>query len=105
MKAPVSIHEKMVKESRKRLKKTISKEWQKKKPIPGKKTKKARSKRVMAILDNKIETLITVREEHWPPYGDFDPDQGYDFVVVQWPGHPEYPHIHIPAQTCIFLKD
>ena len=88
--------------------KRMSKEWkQELKPKLKKKTKKARCKHVMAVLNNKLETLDTVREEHWPPIGDFDPDEGYTFVVVQWPGQPKdkYPYIHIPAQTCIFLKD
>lgn len=67
--------------------------------------RKARCKRVMAVLDNRIERLETVREETFPPQGDFDDSDGHHFMVVKWPNQPTYPYIHIPLQSVIFLYD
>jgi hypothetical protein len=66
---------------------------------------KARCKRVMAIIDNRIERFDTVREETYPPIHDFDSSDGTHFMVVKWPKQPTYPHIHIPLQCVIFLYD
>jgi len=65
---------------------------------------RARCKHVLAILDNKIQTLNTVREEVFRPSGDFD-DHDHHYMVVEWPGNPDFPHVHIPIQCCIFLKN
>jgi hypothetical protein len=94
-KAPISIHEKMVREKHSRMKRRTEKSL-----CP------ARCKKVLAILNNKLETCETIREETWLPFvQDETAADGYRFVVVGWPGHPDWPPIHVPMSTVVFLKD
>lgn len=45
----------------------------------------ARCKQVLVILNNRIETVESVREEVYPPVGDFA-EGPLEFAVVRWHG-------------------
>lgn len=68
------------------------------------KTKKARCKNVVAILNNKIAVYPLVREEIWPPYGDFADGPSY-FAVLRVEGAGSNNEVIVSLDTVMFLKD
>ena len=68
------------------------------------KTKKPRCKNVIAILNNKVGTYPFVREEIWPPFGDFAMGPGY-FAVLKVEGAGSNNEVIVSLDTVIFLKD
>lgn len=68
-----------------------------------KKIRKARCKQVLAVLCNKLETLDTIREEVYPPIGDFDLGP-QEVMVVRKEGAGSNNEVMIALSTVIFLK-
>lgn len=69
-----------------------------------KKVKKARCKKVVAILLNQIGIYPLVREELWPPYGDFA-DGWAHFAVLKVEGAGSNNEVMVSIDTVMFLKD
>lgn len=67
------------------------------------KKRKARCKQVMAVLNNKIETLPLLREEIYPPMGDFA-DGPTEVAICHLKGAGSFDEVIIPLQSVIFLK-
>lgn len=64
------------------------------------KVRRARSKQVLAILLNRLETLELIREEIHPAIGDFAEDP-LELAVVQWNGL----EVYVPLDCVVFLGD
>ena len=65
------------------------------------KVRRARSKQVLAILLNRLETLELLREEiHHPAIGDFAEDP-LELAVVRWNGL----EVYVPLDCVVFLGD
>ena len=62
--------------------------------------KKARCKRVIAVLNNKLETLDLIREQTYPSHGDFA-EGPITMAIVK----KDSIEILIPIDCVIFLKD
>lgn len=67
------------------------------------KTRKPRCKKVLAVLCNQLETLETIREEVYPPMGDFD-NGPQEIMVVRKEGAGSNNEVMIALSTVIFLK-
>ena len=67
------------------------------------KTRKPRCKQVLAVLNNKLETLETIREETYPPKGDFA-DGPIELMVVKKEGAGSNNEVLFAMSTVIFLK-
>ena len=65
------------------------------------KTRKARCKNVMVILNNTIHTLPLLKEITYPPIGDFA-DGPVTYAVVKYKTIDE---VFIPLDCVVFLKD
>lgn len=66
------------------------------------KKKEPRSERVLAILCNQLEMLECLREETYPPIGDFDYDP-QEFMVVRKEGAGSFNEVMIPMDCVVFL--
>ncbi len=67
---------------------------------PGKpKIRRARCRKVLAILANRLETVDLMREEEHEPVGDF-PDGPIQFAVVRFRDLV----VHVALDTVVFLK-
>ena len=64
------------------------------------KIRRARSKQVLAILLNRLETLELIREEIHPETGDFALHP-LELAVVRWHGI----EVHVPLDCVNFLGD
>ena len=62
--------------------------------------RRARCKHVLAAIDHRIETLELIREEIFPPVGDFayEPEE---FAVVRWLGL----EVYVPLESVVFLGE
>lgn len=67
------------------------------------KKRKARCKQVLAVLCNKLETLDTIREEVYPPVGDFEMGPN-EIMVVRKEGAGSNNEVMIAMSTVVFLK-
>ena len=65
--------------------------------------KKARCKRVLAIVNNHLGTFDMIREETYPPAGDFA-DGPLTVAIVKWEDGDGM-EIQIPINCVVFLKD
>lgn len=61
--------------------------------------RRARCKRVLVILNNRLETVRLIREQVLPPIGDFD-DGPTEFAIVDWMGL----EVYIPLGCTVFLS-
>jgi hypothetical protein len=68
------------------------------------KTKKARCKNVIAILNNKVGTYPLLREEIWPYTGDMDYND-YHCAVLQVEGAGSNNEVMVCISCVLFLKD
>jgi len=68
------------------------------------KIKKARCKEVLAILINKVGVYPLIREEIWPPYGDFA-DGPSHFAVLKVEGAGSNNEVMVSIDTVMFLKN
>jgi hypothetical protein len=64
-----------------------------------KRIRRARCKLVLAVLNNRLETLELLREEVYPPVGDF-PKHPMEIAVVRWNGR----NVYIPLDSVVFLR-
>ena len=69
------------------------------------KTLKPRCKRVLVILNNKLETVKLVREEIYPPAGDFDTNEHHMAVVDYNIGNIHSVEVYVSIDMVVFLKD
>ena len=67
------------------------------------KKRKPRCKKVLAILCNQIEMLECIREEVYPPSGDFDYGSN-EFMVVKKEGAGSFNEVMVPMSCVVFLK-
>jgi hypothetical protein len=67
------------------------------------KSKKPRCKYVVAIVGNRIQEFELLREETYPPRGDFDITP-FTVAVVRHFGAGSDDEIMIPISTVMFLK-
>lgn len=63
------------------------------------KVRRARSKQVLVILLNKLETTELIREEIHPAIGDFA--KQLELAVVRWNGL----EVYVPIESVVFLGD
>ena len=68
------------------------------------KKRKARCKKVLAILNNKIGIYDLVREDIYPPRGDFDINPAH-FAILRVIGAGSYNEVLVSIDTVMFLKD
>jgi len=72
------------------------------------KTKKARCKKVLAIVNNKLSTFDLLREVAYPPVGDFA-DDPLEMAVIRYEvssnGRHEETEVQIPIVCVVFVKD
>ena len=59
-----------------------------------------RCKHVLVVLNNRLETLRLVREEIYPPIGDFDHGSS-QVAVVEWCGL----EVHVALDCVVFLRN
>ena len=62
------------------------------------KRRPARCKQVLVILNSRIETVELIREEVYPPVGDFAEDP-LELAVVRWHGL----EVSVPLECVMFL--
>lgn len=63
------------------------------------KTRKPRCKKVLVILDNKVQTLDLIKEKVYPVMGDFDVSPA-EFAIVRHENGP----VHVALTSVVFLK-
>lgn len=61
--------------------------------------RRARCQKVLAILNNRIETVDLLREEEYEPGGDF-PEEPIEIAVVRFRDL----EVHVSLDTVVFLK-
>lgn len=61
--------------------------------------RRPRCKKVLAILDNRLETVPLLREEEHDPIGDF-PEEPVQIAVVRFRDMD----VHVSLDTVVFLK-
>jgi hypothetical protein len=61
--------------------------------------RRARCRKVLAILNNRLETVDLLREEEYDPVGDF-PEGPIQFAVVRCRDLD----VHVSLDTVVFLK-
>jgi hypothetical protein len=65
------------------------------------KTKRARCKHVLAVLDNTLHTLRLLREDTYPVYN----DDNATFAVVYYEGAGSFNEVMVPIESVVFLQD
>jgi len=68
------------------------------------KKRKARCKKVLAILCNEIKALELLREEVYPPVGDFA-DGPTEYAICRLKGAGSFDEVIIPLCSVIFLQN
>ena len=64
------------------------------------KVRRPRSKQVLVILLNHLQTLELIREEIHPAVGDFEKEP-FELAVVRWNGL----EVYVPVECVVFLAD
>ncbi len=67
------------------------------------KRKTARCRQVLAVLNNKLETLEFLREETYPDAGDFG-DGPIEMAICRVKGAGSLNEVMIPMSCVVFLK-
>lgn len=67
------------------------------------KIKKARCQKVMVVLNNELVTADLLREETYPPYGDFA-EGPITYAIIKYDSSVA-PEVMVPIDCVVFLKN